>query len=628
MKKKAFVFTTCLIVIVCLVSAVTAFGAFLQKKFVVVKDQGRDVLCDSYIVKKDDYVTKLFKQRGEISLQDFPLFLKIFQRINPEVKDIDLIYPNQRILVPLKIIEPDTLEGQETGTVTIPLITITNIPEQLQQNSMDYVVQEGDSVSQLIAGKFGRFSTRPYKEAVEIFKFLNPQIEDINLIHVGQTINLPVPTVRDEAWYPQLFDESGQLVVREADLEEPEPEEEVAEAEPVKEETTLEAIEPIKTEIEVIEPIAEEAVEAEAEIEPEKAKKEVQPEITPLPSIFKRAAQIYQADLLDQGEYFFPRKKGEDLVIDLSKTPVMEFQSGLRILFAKTTSLAEEDYKIVVSYWKNLRIVTMSYDAPLRELLYTICTTISKDSCENNLALNDNGVKVNITAEYLYDNPDRTGKRSITIIPDHRKRTSDPIRQYLQGKQVTISEWIDNEKFSGPVPPPSPDASSKGKAKKLNTMQVKGFVKEFVNIIGLRYQEKVEVSFPYAGFQVKAYTNLLSVAPGKDVLIDFGDLQGDAIQAIEATGFEVIQIDKRLDYKSVMDLVLSLVGAYQTENPVFWTANRDREYNISIQIPGRLVSIRKDRERVKMVITGVALEKGILSFLNQAGIQVLQIAGY
>jgi len=111
------------------------------------------------------------------------------------------------------------------------MITITNLPRQLQQNSMNYVVRQGDTVSTLIAKKFGRYSTRSYKEGVKIFKYLNPQIRDLNFIHVGQTINIPAATVRDESWYPELFDDAGELVLKEetADGEKEEPPVEVIE---------------------------------------------------------------------------------------------------------------------------------------------------------------------------------------------------------------------------------------------------------------------------------------------------------------------------------------------------------------------------------------------------------------
>jgi len=62
-----------------------ADSAFLYKSYIVHQDRGRDILCDPYIVKKNDYVLKLFKQKGEIAHKDFPEFLRIFKRINPHI---------------------------------------------------------------------------------------------------------------------------------------------------------------------------------------------------------------------------------------------------------------------------------------------------------------------------------------------------------------------------------------------------------------------------------------------------------------------------------------------------------------------------------------------------------------
>ncbi|MBU3981670.1 MAG: hypothetical protein KKG97_10180, partial [Proteobacteria bacterium] len=61
-------------------------AAFLYKSYEVRKDNGRDILCDPYIVQKDDWIYKLFRQRGEISQKDFPEFLSIFKRINPHIR--------------------------------------------------------------------------------------------------------------------------------------------------------------------------------------------------------------------------------------------------------------------------------------------------------------------------------------------------------------------------------------------------------------------------------------------------------------------------------------------------------------------------------------------------------------
>jgi len=644
----AFVFERVLIVTGCVIMALSIYGladgAFLQKQFVVCQDQGRDVLCDSYVVKKNDYVTKLFNQRGEIAYRDFPMFLEIFKRLNPTVNNINLIFPNQRILVPLKLIAPDTLEGQDTGTVTIPLITITNIPRQLQQNSMNYVVQQGDCVSALIAKKFGRYSTRPYKEALKIFKYLNPQIKNLNFIHVGQPINLPVATVMDEAWYPELFDEAGELSVLKETVE------------TVAEEISIEVIEEfvdVSELEEIVElegtPEVEKIADIPAEIvpapEPEPLVKEKMEEtikeekpvaekpaelpkpkpLTPLPSIFKKSAAIFGAELLDKGEYFFPRSGQMDLTLDLAATPVMEFNSGFRILFAKKERLSLPDQRVIAFFWKNLQIVTMSYDASLRELMYTICQRIDENGCKNKFSVNDQGLIATIQGDLIYADASGPGDVCVTLIDYPAQKMSDDLYHYLSGKQLVISEWIDGENFFGPVSVGDAAKPLPGYFLTPEPSQPAAFIKDFAAVFGMRYQENVEISFPYAGFQVKAYSNLLSVSSGSEFLVDFGDFQGDAIESIEATGFQVLQIRPGQSYPSIISDLLGVMPVQQSEAPVFWGADREREYNISIQVPGRLISMITARGEIKILITDIPLNDHILSFLNRAGIRVMKI---
>jgi len=654
-------------VIVFMVTAGPAWGEFLKKQFIICKDQGREVLCDSVVVQKNDFVIRLFKQKGEIAYTDFPMFLQIFQRLNPNVKDIDLIYPGQRIMIPLKIIEPGTLEGQNLGTVTIPLITITNIPAKLQQNSMNYVVLKGDSVSSIVSRILGCRGARSYKEALEIFKYLNPQIKDLNKIRPDQTVQLPTRKTMDAPWYPGLFDQSGSMMAREetpAETRKPalikEP---VMEFHPVRspkearlkignplltasstvgsEPTAAEARpsvpKPVVVKMPLPKPLAAEAVTTAA---PEKkkittkkpkAQKAVRPRLEvpqPLPSIFKKAAGIFNAGLLDTGEYFFPRQGSSDLRVDLSATPVMEFPSGFRLLFAKQKALSAQDQKVITAFWKNASIVTLSYDAPVRELLSAICRAVDPVGCENQITFNDNGVTVSVRGDYIFEAIGASGKTCVTLIDGNSQRMPDAIKMYLQEKQIVVSEWIDSESFFGPVsgmggemaaPLPVLDFS-------FDAVHPSGFVKDFVTALGLRYQEKVEVSFPYAGFQMKAYANLLSAGPGREVLVDFGDLQGDAINAIQSTGFQVLQVKPRQDAASIVSALLSQMPAQQQENPVFWAAERDKSRNTSIQFPGRFISLATGRGQRGLLLTDRILNENLLAFLARNGVQAARIS--
>ncbi|MBU0768222.1 MAG: hypothetical protein KJ687_03910, partial [Proteobacteria bacterium] len=65
-----------IIAILCMNTFPCAYAAFFYKSYVIRYDRGRNILCDPYVVKKDDWVFKLFREKGEISNRDFPEFLR------------------------------------------------------------------------------------------------------------------------------------------------------------------------------------------------------------------------------------------------------------------------------------------------------------------------------------------------------------------------------------------------------------------------------------------------------------------------------------------------------------------------------------------------------------------------
>ncbi len=70
------------------------------KRYSLYTYMDNDILCEPYTVKKGDWVYKILKSKGEISKTDFSLFLKIFQTVNPDIKDIDTLLHGQTILIP------------------------------------------------------------------------------------------------------------------------------------------------------------------------------------------------------------------------------------------------------------------------------------------------------------------------------------------------------------------------------------------------------------------------------------------------------------------------------------------------------------------------------------------------
>jgi hypothetical protein len=144
--------------------------------------------------------------------------------------------------------------------------------------------------------------------------------------------------------------------------------------------------------------------------------------------------------------------------------------------------------------------------------------------------------------------------------------------------------------------------------------------------LGYTYQENIEISFPYAGFQVNAWTNMLVLDPGSEVLIDYGDLQGDAIESIESTGFRVIQIQDGLDHYQIARQLLSELPVEPVDAPMFWGADRRRIHNTSLRVPGTVISASgpSGAER-KILITGIEVPPEIRYFLSEKGLTVIQL---
>ena len=150
----------------------SASGDFLYKKYIVRQDRGIEILCDPYIVQRNDWVFKVFRQKGEMSSKDYSEFLQIFKRINPHIRNPDIIRPGQHILIPLKKLAPGDLPGQSDGIVTIPFVANLDADEILSKNAVKYKVKKDDCVSKIISQKFGAYGTRSYDQGIKIFKYI------------------------------------------------------------------------------------------------------------------------------------------------------------------------------------------------------------------------------------------------------------------------------------------------------------------------------------------------------------------------------------------------------------------------------------------------------------------------
>ena len=562
-----------------------AFGALLYQDYIIRRDNGVDILCDPYVVKKNDWVIKVFKQKGEIAHKDFPEFLGIFKRINPHIRNIDRIRPGQQVLIPLKKLNRGAMPGQNTGIVRVPFVTVSNPPKDLKAHSIAHTVKRGETVSLLVKKSFGADS---FQEGMKRFKTLNPRIADPNRIFIGQTIHLPTPPVQQQ------------------------PEVEPAPGGPVS---------PIANQP----PIQGTPPESRPNTPPPPRRSP-----TNQPPAIQQVASILDARLLDRGIYYFPQDQEDTLQLDLSRFPVLERKNGAKVLFTTPEQpVPKAKLSAIRSHWKALDVVPATHSSSIEDLLDAIFNSnpATGDNTAPQLAFSDLGIKVTICARWIQSklNPSQDNAYHLCITPvaSDGERTPASIFRYLRQHDIVLKEILKTEKIAHQHVRPAVNSYAVVKIKPLDMTSAQSAVQQLMKILGQQYTENVTVRFPYAGMEIETLSNLASLDNGSLLLVDFGNLYGDAAGAIEEMGFEIVQIQNGESNERVIQKVLGALKLSYRKNPDFFAARRSGDYNTQITIPGFLVS---GRDRTDQLLFAMSpLNNEITQFLNRRNISVVSL---
>lgn len=286
------------------------------KQYSLFTYNNRAYLCEPYIVQKDEWLYKIFRQKGEISASDFPLFLKIFKYINPKIDNIDAISPGSRVMIPLKQVDKDAYKQTENGIVEVPMLAFSTpiTPGTLSRHTHKHKVKAGDTISGLLSKEFLISSGTVSKTGERAVLHLNPNMNDINYIYQGASIVIPEPSILSQPWFSS-FIAMG------------------------KEETL-----PVELTVEN-KPKA-----------PHRSKSISTAELADL----KRYTHLIQGHLMHQGKLFFPSDNHEasPKFIDLSKTPVISDDTGKKTMLLGSditeASLDPDLVSTMKAYWKNI----------------------------------------------------------------------------------------------------------------------------------------------------------------------------------------------------------------------------------------------------------------------------------
>ncbi len=281
------------------------------KRYSIYKYKNKDVLCEPYTVRKNDWLYKIFRKKGEISEKDFPKFLVIFKKINPQISNIDAIEAGINILIPLKQIKKQDYDQSTPGTVDVPVIEFSTTPEDLNLDPFikDHTIEKGETISNLLDKDFLKKGGRISEEGLKAFQLANPNIKNINIVYEGAQIYLPDPSIKSQPWFRSLLGKKK-------------PAEKTPSPHPDMRQTKIQDHE-----------LAQ----------------------------LKKYASLIGGTLFNHGQMYFPGNNGnKGKTLDLSTTPVIEAKDGSKILILSGNTINRDLLEHIQAHWKNLRTQALS----------------------------------------------------------------------------------------------------------------------------------------------------------------------------------------------------------------------------------------------------------------------------
>jgi LysM repeat protein len=523
----------------------------------------RKVLAENYTVKKGDHLWQLFREREMLQNKDLTELIAVLKRLNPSLTNLDLIYPGQKVVIPLKLtpLKGIPLLAQASPEKTLPLEALKDLDLE------NYTVRSGDALIRVVRDRFHVSEHDISGQYLQILKRVNPAIEDLNHIYPGQVVKLPV------------F--SSYIVHAPIEHEKP----------------------PAPT-----------------------PKKKPAVQLADLDKQLTGIFSLMGEEWLNTGEQFIPLKSGGQIDLKGDAFPILNLSNGNRVIVDLHGELPERMAQVITSNWDSYRVVHLSKEDDLKKALDKIipeCGYYRVYKRGEPLELVGD-IRIRMTADWIIQPlpPPEKGLGPMTLITLTDKGTGrmpPEIRSFLEGMGLKVIEYPPSEP-SKPVSLANVETLNPGN-------DIPGLVEMVLNLRGQAFSRDVEVPVyqgEKARFNMLIKADFFLYVGGKETIIDCSGLGEDTLALLRDQGIPVLSLHDEKDPSLAVSRVLEFIGVQFDSKPhPFMAEGRGDTRNIEMTIPG---IVFKDDHGQNIFASRLKLPDQIVGFLSQKGYRVLRLA--
>jgi LysM repeat protein len=516
-----------------------------------------------------------------------------------------------------------------------------------------YTVRKGDYLWRLFRKK-KLFNTFDANELLRIFKQLNPNLGDPNLIYPGQKV-----------FFPQHFVSSAV----ETDRKAPEPVRQPGSEELKKARYEIYTVKPgdslsyvamkrfniprkylyrhylkaladynpeirnintvlpgMVVKLPVYYPEKGVLAAAGAESGDEQGKIELLP---PAKAAIKEALKIIFTQMGEEwrqhGQHFIPLQSGGQVNLGANSFPMISLRNGRRIVIDARNKLPGKMAGLIESSWQNYRVVHLDAQDEIRTALSKIlpvCGYAKLIGRDQPLELGgDIGLRIQADWIVIPSRAEKGSPRGVFVLCLRQKDHSAipaTIKRYLDGLDIKAIEY-----------PPIASRLEQQVSAAYSPEDLFALIERLLELLERPLSKRIKI--PIYDNQKTDY-NLIIEADfflklhGKDAIINLGDLDQKVIDFLQTHRFQVLTLADEKEPLELVKKTLKFLDKDFVEGPhTFQALPKDDTRNIEIIIDGLIFSDHKDKS---VLVSPRRLPQEIVNFLAGSELKVIRLPAY
>jgi hypothetical protein len=523
----------------------------------------RKVLTQTYIVRKGDYLWKILREKGLWRQGNISEFLSVMKKLNGSLRNLDLIHPGEKIIIPLKITPLAGNLAQERSS----LKSITLLNRLMDLKFENYTVMPGDSLTTVVKARYNIPREFLYNEYLDLVKDLNPSIKDLDAIYPGQIIRVPI-------YSPEIAREPIEPMIP------PKPEDKNEDRSPDQKLNTV---------------------------------------AHDLCKIFLEMGE----ECVQSGEHFIPLKSGAQINLKAASFPIIDLQNGQTVVVDLRGGIPEKMARLIESCWRNYRVVRLVERDDLGSALdkiLRVCNYPKVFKRGEPFELQGD-IAFRITGDWIVSLSETRSDKRLRVVVINLTHTPTTlgtpriIKDYLEGLGVKVIDYpqVDED---------LPEDTHETEILERGTDSL-SLIEMTFKLIVQPFSSQVEIPVYQShrpDFQLTVKANFFLKTKGRDAIVDLTGLEPEIISFLEEHQCLYLSLVAEKDPLDMVAKTLKFLDVQFDPGPhSFMATTRNDWRNIKLTLPGIIFT---DSRGKPILATSLNLPGEIAAFLSRKGYKI------